>query len=828
MTTLPNAETLQQAEALLAQIPLDRIPAHQRPRADWMLDDQFPISSFVGREDLLKQLAAAMASTTPTMIVPTLAITGMGGIGKTSLALEFAYRYGHYFAGGVYWINADYTPIATTAATILPSVDRLWQKLFPQRDSSQISPEQRLNEIKSFFNSPIPRLLIFDNCEQQWIFESYRPGPQSGCRVLMTSRNAVWSSSNVRAIAIDLLTPAESRQMLQKLAPRVTDAEADDLAKLVGYLPLALHVMGVALGTLEPSLPVANYYQRVQQALVAELETSANTLQNLHRSPTNHQWSVVATVRVSYGLLKRSYQDEAKLRHLLLLLACCAPNAPIPIDLLVRATEQDSATVGGWLYVLRQSGFFDHDPPQLHPLMREAIRIIEAEHYPNAANIMTAALVAEGKDAHEKWQREAMLALVPHLSACHETEKTKQGYTGNVLAIIAQINQRQGNYRQAEQSMREVLEYEIAVYGYEKQEVITTQHNLANILYDQGLYIEALNLFQEILTIEQQILDAEHPHILATKHELARVLQAQGEYAQALELYQTVLASNQRVLGTDHPSTLASQHNIASVFLAQGDYIQAQELYQTVFTIQQRVLGENHPSTLAAQHELARVLVAQGNYVKAQDIFKAVLVINQRNLGTDHPHTLTTQHELARVFLMLGDYDQSLDLFQTVLVINQRVLGAEHPLTLSTQHHLASIFLAQGNYVKAQEVFQAVLPTKQQVLGAEHPDTLATQHNIASIFYSQEAYDQALDISQTVLNIEKQTLGDDHPDTLITQSNIAVCMARQGQYYEAVALFYEIIPKQIRCYGGTTHPKVQASIEIRDAIVAAFWQKEQG
>ncbi|GAA5528159.1 FxSxx-COOH system tetratricopeptide repeat protein [Herpetosiphon gulosus] len=729
MTTMPDAETLQQAEALLAQIPLDTIPAHQRPRADWMLDDQFPISSFVGREDLLKQLAAAMASTTPTMIVPTLAVTGMGGIGKTSLALEFAYRYGHYFAGGVYWINAEYTLVDTSKVdtTILPSIDRLWLKLFPQRDSSQISPEQRLNDIKSFFNSPIPRLLIFDNCERQSVFEAYRPGPQSGCRVLMTSRNAVWSSSNVRAIAIDLLTAAESRQMLQQLAPRVTAAEADDLAKLVGYLPLALHVMGVALGTLEPSLAVANYYQRVQQALLSELETSANNLQNVHRSPTNHQWSVVATVRVSYGLLKSPYRDEAQLRHILLLLACCAPNAPIPINLLVRATEQDSATIGGWLYALRQSGFFDHDPPQLHPLMREAIRIIEAEDYPSATNTMTAALIAEGRAAYKNWNREAMLALVPHLTACHETEKTKDGYPGNVLAILAQINKRQGNYRQAEQSIHEVLNHKIKTHNSDHPEVLETQYILANILHAQGAYTEALTIYQSILRIQQQILGAEHPNTLTTQNGIASVLRDQGLYTEALHIYQFVLNNRQNVLGKDHPDTLSTQHNFANILYIQGFYTKALEIYQEVLTIKQYIFIEDHPHTLITQSQLADVFKTQGDYHKALNLFETILAAQKRILGTDHPHTLTTQDKLADVFRSLGLYSDALLYHQVVLESKQHALGMEHPSTLSTQYKIASVFYDQGNYRQALQLFQSVFKLRQKVLGVEHPNTVHTK-----------------------------------------------------------------------------------------------------
>ncbi len=740
MTTLPDDETLLKAEALLAQIPLDRIPEHQRPCVEWLIDDQFPISSFVGRVDLLKQLAAAMASTTPTMIVPTLAVTGMGGIGKTSLALEFAYRYGNYFAGGVYWINAANSSISTT---ILPAVDRLWQKLFPNRDSSQIAPEQRINDIKSFFNSPIPRLLIFDNCEQQWIFETYQPGPQSGCRVLMTSRNAVWSTSNVQSIAIDLLTPAESRQMLQKLSPRITDAEADDLANLVGYLPLALHVMGVALGTLEPSLPVENYYQRVQRALLAQLEATANNLQNIHRSPTNHQWSVVATVHVSYDLLKSPYRDEGQLRNLLLLLACCAPNAPIPIDLLIRATEHDSATVGAWLYALRQSGFFDHDPPQLHPLMREAIQIIEAEHYPNAANTMIAALVAEGTHAHENWDREAMLALVPHLETCHEVEKTKQGYTGHLLFILASITERQGDYCQAERLIRELLEYEIALYGNEHQEVLTTQHNLAWVIHAQGNYNEALTLYQSILEVRQQILGDEHPHTLTTQHQLANVLYSQGAYAKATDRYQSVLR------------------------------------------IRQQMLGDEHPDTLLTLHNLARVLYIQGYQAEALNLYEAVLEIRQRVLGMQHPHTLITKHQLAGAL-----YDQ-------------------------------------GNFTKAFYMYQSILAIQKQILGMNHPHTLITHHNLANVLKAQKSYVEAFDIYQSVFTIRQKVLGTEHPDTLITQSSIATCLAYQGQYYEAITLLDEIIPKQIRSYGGAGHPNVQTNIKSRDAILADFWQKRQ-
>ncbi|GAA5528541.1 NB-ARC domain-containing protein [Herpetosiphon gulosus] len=442
----PDPETLQRAYAQFAKLPLKRIPKRQQPAPESWLP-LHPANTFIGREFYLRQLAQAMASRDATESTPAVVITGMGGMGKTSLALEFAHRYGHYFAGGVFWINADDTN--SVRCIVLPSLDAIWRKIYHARDLKLAEWEQRLTEVQAFFNNPIPRLLIFDNCENEALLEMYRPSPSSGCRILVTSRNSTWSASNIHQLPLDVLEPRESCGLLQRLVPRLNLAEAAQLAEAVSYLPLALYLVGYALGKLEPTLAPIRYLERLQQALLDELELNAQDLAEIeYRSATNYQSIIAATVWINYDLLVKAKTggDLLKLRRLLSLLACCAPNLPIPLSALGFATGFSQRMLNRLLRQLARAGFIQaSDQPQIHGLIAVVIRSLEHEQLGVATAAMNHGLIKASKIACEEWAMQTLSELEPHLYHRYYHEGERPIYAGQLLNQLALIASRRGD-----------------------------------------------------------------------------------------------------------------------------------------------------------------------------------------------------------------------------------------------------------------------------------------------------------------------------------------------------------------------------------------------
>lgn len=233
-TAQPDPQTLAEAEARLAQMPVDEGPIPNPAQlAPYSYLHQFTSNSyFVGRDAELRALARTLREPRAAAV-----IAGIGGSGKIQLAIEFAHRYGPYFAGGVFWVSFSDPTAVATAVTRCGS-----RGLTPHFEG--LKPEEQTDRVLAAWQSPLPRLLIFDNCEDEDLFRQWRP-PTGGCRVLVTSRRATWSTaSGVVRHPLGMLELEAGAHLLRKYRDDLSEAEARQAATALGGLPLALHLAG--------------------------------------------------------------------------------------------------------------------------------------------------------------------------------------------------------------------------------------------------------------------------------------------------------------------------------------------------------------------------------------------------------------------------------------------------------------------------------------------------------------------------------------------------------------------------------------------------------
>ncbi|GAA5529858.1 tetratricopeptide repeat protein [Herpetosiphon gulosus] len=677
-----QTDPLPAALARLARLPQDRLPERSQ-LPPYSVMPYVPLNDFVGREAQLYQLAQAMLRPDPTMITPTAFATGMGGIGKSSLALEFAHRYGSYFAGGVFWLYA------ATNETLQASLDRCWDSLKPDEWRYEVKPETRLQVVRELFNQPMPRLLIFDNCEDPALFTAYRPQASSGCQVLVTSRRSQWQLGSINLIVLDTLPPLESRQLLQQLAAQpninnyLSDDAADQLAELVGHLPLALHLVGSSLKFYFRK-PAAEYITALRTQRLASLQAMVKPTSKLHQNRINNFWSVRDTVELSYGLLPA--ESSQACRRLLLIMAYCAPNVLIPWELLQTASGYDDDSLTEYLWELAQAGFFnDPTQPRLHPLMADVIIDLDAANEPECYASVEQALITLSKRYHDQWAMHEIEMLLPHLEYAHRQSLQRPTYDGQLAYQTGLCLQRQGKYPHAELLYREAL-------GRKQQAsetlIIKYKFNLASSLGKQGLYTEAKRLYREILEPYEQMFAKDHPDSIIVKHNLAGIFGEEGAYAQAELLIRDILAVCEQTLGSNHPDTLAAEHSLAWAIGHQDRYPEAEQLYRKVLVMRELLLGANHPDTLATKHGLAWALGCQTLYAEAESIYREVLVIREQTLGNTHPDSLTTKQNLAAVIYSQGRNHEAELLLQQVFVEHEKALGKNDPTTQATQEWL--------------------------------------------------------------------------------------------------------------------------------------------
>jgi len=320
------------AQEKLAALPLETIPSPEPlPSGSRMPLSKNPL--FVGREADLRWLAQTLKGGQTAAIGQIAAATGLGGIGKTQLASEFVYRYGQFFGGGVFWLNFADAAAVPTEIALCGGIGGM--ALQPQFE--QLAIEDQLRAVASAWQSPLPRLLIFDNCEDEALLARWRP-PAGGCRVLVTSRRGTWNLAlGVQAWSLGVLRRDESVALLRKFRPNLATAVAEAIAQELGDLPLALHLAGSFLRRYQHAVSPERYLtQLCDQALLNHPSLQGR---GEEYSPTDHELHVGRTFALSYDRLDPADPTDQVALALLSGAVCFAGGQPIPRGLLLATLD---------------------------------------------------------------------------------------------------------------------------------------------------------------------------------------------------------------------------------------------------------------------------------------------------------------------------------------------------------------------------------------------------------------------------------------------------------------------------------------------------------
>ena len=446
-----------------------------------------PNTFFTGREAELRRLAINLKAGYATVIA-----TGIGGVGKTQLATEYAHRYGRYFAGGVFWLAcADPAQVvyevAACGGTGLVAGAAWHERKLPEQ----------VRLVQEAWAAPTPRLLIFDNCEDAALLETWRP-TSGGCRILVTSRQAVWPASmGVLALPLTVLPRAESLALLGKHRPDLVPHPAlDALAAEVGDLPLALHLAGSYLETYRDDPTFGDPAVFLAELRGPHLMTH-EVMQGLEarHSPTSHELSVARTFAMSLNRLDPADASDEAARALLARAAHFAPGEPIPRQVLLASLAPDAEDrpaqkqAARALQRLRGLGLIeatDGNAPRLHRLL--AAYAHHACPDPAAPGAVEAAVLTE-YNAHgdSAGYLAALDDLLPHLRHRTETALPRADERAAVLA-----------------------------------------NQLAYYLNQSADYAAARPLYERALAINEAVLGPLHPYTQGTRSNLAVLDAAEG------------------------------------------------------------------------------------------------------------------------------------------------------------------------------------------------------------------------------------------------------------------------------------------------------------
>jgi tetratricopeptide (TPR) repeat protein len=789
-----DSETLAAAEQQLAALPLETIPNPvSLPPGSRMPLRRNPL--FVGREADLRALAAALKGGETAAIGQTAAIAGLGGMGKTQLASEFVHRYGQFFAGGVFWLSfADPATVPTeVAACGGPGA----LALHPAFHTLPITDQVRL--VQAAWQSPLPRLLVFDNCEDEALLTQWRP-PHGGCRVLVTSRRAQWEVSlGVQLVPLGIFQRRESLALLRHHRPDLgaDDADLNAIAAELGDLPLALHLAGSFLARYRQAIPPATYLAQLRQPdLLAHRSLQGGTLTR-ELSPTRHEQHVARTFALSYDRLDPADPTDAHALALLARAAYFAPSQPIPRDLLLAtvtwvAEGPDAALQAqdalGRLWDLGLLEPDVADAVRLHRLLAAFVRAVVRDGEAQAA--VEDVLLVEAERLIGAGYPGPLLAVHPHLRAVTEAAQRREDIqTARLNMALGTALYLLGDYADAQFLDERALALYEQVVGPDHPDIALSLNNLAMLYRAQGRYGAAEPLLQRALALVERVEGPNHPHVAVSLNNLALLYRVQGRYEVAEPLLQRALALVERVVDPDPLAVATSLNNLAGLYRAQGRYEAAEPLYQQALALVERVEGPNHPHVAVSLNNLAGLYWAQQHYDAAEPLLQRALAIHERALGPDHPDVATSLNNLATLYDAQEHYAEAESLYQRALAIRERALGPDHPDVALSLNNLATLYRVQGRYADAEPLLQRARSIYEQALGADHPDVALSLNNLATLYRVQRRYGAAEPLYQRALTLRERVLGPDHPDVAQSLNNLAQLYHAQGRDTEAERLY---------------------------------------
>ncbi|MBW4446067.1 MAG: tetratricopeptide repeat protein [Spirirestis rafaelensis WJT71-NPBG6] len=741
-------------------------------------------TKFVGREKELELLHQLLQENDSVAIA---AVVGMGGVGKTELALQYALLQREFYSGGICWCGVKSGDVGLQVVQFA----RIHFELNPLTDLDLVAQVkycwQRWREGNV--------LLVLDDVTIYKEIQPYLPPSSTRFKVLMTTRKHF---GQIQKLSLDVLQPQAALELLRKLVGEErVDVETRNFASLaerLGHLPLGLELVGRYLARKE-DLSVTEMLQRLEKKKLKERSLSQPE-ENM-----TAQRGVEAAFELSWDELN---DTDKQLACLLSLFAA----APIPWELVesclpdVDAEEleesRDDQLLNLHLLQRKAKGIY-----QLHPLLREFFQAkLEAPPFEeNSGDVKQAfakVIIAVAKDIPDNptlKQITDVSPAIPHLAEVTNNliqhvsdEDLIWAFGGN-----AQFYKGQGLYDKAEPWLKQCLEVTKKRLGEEHPDVATSLNNLALVYRHQGHYSKAELLYRKALELMRHLLGEEHPDVAASLNNLALLYKSQGRYTEAQPLYQQALELMRRLLGEEDPHVALSLNNLALLYSDQGRYSEAEELLLQALELRRHLLGEEHPDVALSLNNLAALYNSQGRYSEAEPLLLQALELRRRLLGEEHPDVAQSLNNLAELYRDQGRYSEAQPLHLQALQLMRRLLGEEHPHVATSLNNLAGLYSDQGRYSEAEPLHLQALQLRRRLLGEEHPDVANSLNSLAVLYRYQGRYSEAEPLYKQALELRRHLLGEEHPRVAFSLDNLASLYRSQGRYTEAEPLFLQAL-----------------------------------
>lgn len=758
--------------------------------------------NFTGRAELLDQLREQLVASGATAVLPR-ALYGLGGIGKTQVAIEYIYQHLRDY-DVVWWIHA--AEPAQIRAGLTELAQRLGLPGNAEANTAVPAVQEALRVGDPFQNW----LLVFDSAESPETVRAFFPTNGPG-QILVTSRNPDWAEIAL-PLEVAVFERKESKKLLRRREPEIADEDADRLAEALGDLPLA--IAQAATWLAETGMPVSQYLALFNEKVAEILNTS---------SPVGYELPVAAAWNVAFDELRTRNPAAHQL------LQVCAFFAPEPISRSVFegvrgvtiAPELDEALRDPMQFsrTIRDVNRYglakiDHrnNTIQLHRLVQAVLsnymstqRSAEMSH---GAHLLLANLDPNDPAPSKQWPRYQI--VLPHAYASKVIECDDQ-WARHLIVNLMKFLYYWGDHEEAAKLARQAVDVWTDKLGEDHLQTLQAARNLGFYLWTLGRYAEAAEVNQHTVEMHRRLSGADSEQTVLAELAVATDLKGQGDFNGALKLNQQIYQKAKGLFGDDDPTTLMTFHDVVVTLGLAGQYQKAQELGEIAYRRREEVLGEDNPSTLSTLNALILSHREAGDYVWARDEQEKVAKRSRVLLGEDKAATLRRFHNLAVARRKAGDHQRALELSTQVIERFQLRYGDDHPNTMACALAHSIDLRHDGRLEESRELADRIVQRYTRNLGGRHPHTLSALVDSAVTLRLLGDVSSARRLDERSLEQFRATLGPDHPYSIVSAINLASDLAAQGETEEALHMDTEALERAQRVLG-VDHPTSLAAM----------------
>ncbi|KAI0125291.1 hypothetical protein BJ170DRAFT_499040 [Xylariales sp. AK1849] len=777
------------------------------------------IQYFVARERELAEMRRTLSSDSSRRVV---VLHGLGGIGKTQLAVAYTKRYRDEYSA-IFWFNIK------DEASIRQSFTRVARQILQQHPNAgrlnaldlQQNHEEVVDAVTAWLDLPgnTRWLLICDNYDNPRLagrkddtsidITQFLPKAYHGSIIITTRSSQVSIGDQIRIKKLDSID--HSLQILSTTSGRhdlQDDVYARNLATELDGLPLALATAGAYLKRVTISF---GDYLRLYKDSWARLYASTPSLGSYQDRTLCSTW------QITYDQIREQNPLAA---HLLQWWAYF-DNEDLWFELLQPKDKDGPA----WIYDLADECEFHSAMGTLHdyglaephiptdgPLGSVGysthacvhgwtINVLNEEWDIKLAKLALKCVAGRVPSGNELQFWVLQRRLLSHAIKCGDGVRNSDEGIERALHKVGNLYAEQGKLQEAEDMyLRALRGYEKA-WGPDHTSTLDTVNNLGVIYKKQGKLQEAEDMYLRALRGYEKAWGPDHTSILGTVNNLGVLYAEQGKLQEAEDMYLRALRGKEKAWGPDHTSTLDTVNNLGNLYAEQGKLQEAEDMYLRALRGKEKAWGPDHTSILGTVNNLGVLYAEQGKLQEAEDMYLRALRGYEKAWGPDHTSTLDTVNNLGVIYKKQGKLQEAEDIYLRALRGYEKAWGPDHTSTLDTVNNLGVIYKKQGKLQEAEDIYLRALRGYEKAWGPDHTSTLDTVNNLGVIYKKQGKLQEAEDMYLRALRGKEKAWGPDHTSILGTVNNLGVLYAEQGKLQEAEDMYLRALRGYEKAWG---------------------------